>query len=123
MPGTRMAKCGSCGGRGIVADPHHGQAFNCAPCGGTGHRERCESGSTTLPCIRPKGHASPVSPCFAIARNGQGVYLPPSSGKDWCEDKNQWPEDILPYEEPIDLGEVVDRRAAVESTKAKHAAK
>jgi len=54
--------------------------------------ERCGDGYPDfgLACILAKGHASPVSPCFAI-RDGQGYYLYQDGRERVPEDR--WPEE------------------------------
>lgn len=49
--------------------------------------------SQGLPCVRPKGHDWPLSPCFAITSDGKGVYLY-QDGKEWCKSQKEWPEDV-----------------------------
>jgi len=91
--------------------------------------EKCGSGypSLGLPCIRPKGHQSPISDCFAV-KDGQGVYMQ-QDGKDWVgADTTRWPDDVIIADKLVLLTQeewesdpVPDRRAAIEATKAKHA--
>lgn len=86
--------------------------------------EKCGCGypSLGLPCIRPKGHQSPVSDCFAV-KDGHGVYMQ-QDGKDWVgPDRTRWPDDVLIDPEPEPESEPMppaNRRAAIAATKAKH---
>jgi len=87
--------------------------------------EKCGSGypSAGLPCIRPKGHQSPVSDCFAVS-DGHGVYMQ-QDGRDWVgPDRTRWPDDVLIDPEPEPEAEPLppaNRRAAIAATKAKNA--
>ena len=89
--------------------------------------EKCGGGypSIGLSCIRPKGHQSPVSDCFAVS-DGHGVYMQ-QDGRDWVgPDRTRWPDDVLIEPEPEPEPEPMphsDRRAAIAATKAKHATK
>ena len=96
--------------------------------GMTGPAPICGMGypSLGLPCIRPAGHASPLSVCFAVTvQNNElwGVWMY-QDGKEWVADSKHWPDDLLlqkapPGAEPPEPK--VDRRAAVAATKAKKA--
>ena len=54
--------------------------------------------SEGLPCIRPTGHDSPVSMCFALIRNRQGemvgCYMAQDS-KEWVRNHADFPTDIV----------------------------
>lgn len=119
-------RCSACGG--------DGQGQICTRCDEYGRLEKCGSGypSAGLPCIRVKGHQSPVSDCFAV-KDGHGVYMQ-QDGKDWVgPDRTRWPDDelytrdepksplYLLTQEEFETDIIPDRRAAIAATKAKNA--
>jgi hypothetical protein len=83
--------------------------------------------SLGMPCVRPKGHDSPVSTCFALVKHTGatddviGVFMTQDS-KDWTTDRAQWPTDLVVlrplFEEKVE--EIVpDRRGLVEHSRGK----
>ena len=81
--------------------------------------------SEGLPCIRPKGHSSPVSDCFAIFRNQQGEVLGcymTQDGKEWIRNPTYFPTDIVistPLFSSSPREEVPDRRGLVAHSRGK----
>lgn len=56
--------------------------------------QKCGMGYPTLglPCVRPRGHNSPTSICFAVINN-QGVFMYQDE-KVWVP-KDEWPKDAI----------------------------
>jgi hypothetical protein len=54
--------------------------------------------SLGMPCVRRRGHDSPVSICFAVVKNTNGdvagVWMTQDS-KEWVSDQSQWPTDLV----------------------------
>lgn len=89
--------------------------------------------SSGLHCIRPKGHDSPISRCFALVEetegNVWGVWMD-QDGKTWTQSLTQFPTDIVvskPLVKSIKRNNLLDqkgspipdRRGAIAHTKAK----
>ncbi len=82
--------------------------------------------SLGLPCVRPKGHDSPVSDCFAMVEEldgtVRGVYMLQDE-KIWVDDPRKFPSELV-VKHPIFKRKKAepraDRRAAIEHTRRKH---
>ncbi len=87
----------------------------------------CGMGYPTLglPCVRRRGHDSPVSICFAIVKNTDGdvagVWMTQDS-KEWVTDISQFPKDLVistPIFEQKMEEAMPDRRGLVAHSKGK----